>query len=325
MKMKTRVTEMLGIEYPIFLGGMHNVTNAQLAAAVSQAGGIGFIPAATYPSKEALTEEIRKAKKITDKPIGINISMLPSLAMGEITEQYVDVIIAEGIKVVETSGRTPKDIAPRLKEAGVKIFHKVVDVKHAHKALLDGADGIIIVGYEAGGHPGLNEVGSFVNFQEAINEIDAPIVAAGGICSGKGMLAALSMGAEGILMGTAFMATHECPIHEKVKCWIVESKTTDTMITQKSIRNPVRCIKNPYAHMVLGYEQKGATIETLLPMIKGDLGRNAILNGNLDGAQITMGQCAGLIENLMTCDELIQSIVKEAEAELSRTNMIFQE
>lgn len=321
--MKTKITEMLGIEYPIFLGGMQNVTNATLAAAVSEAGGLGFIPAATYPSKELLRAEIRMARALTKKPIGVNISMLPTLAVGEITEQYVDVIIEEGITVVETSGRSPKDIAPKLKAAGVRILHKVVEAKHAQKAINDGADAIILVGYEAAGHPGLNEVGTFVNLQDTIAKIDVPVIAAGGICNGKGLLAALCMGADGVLMATAFMATVECPIHDNIKTWIQKSKITDTMIAQRSIRNPVRCIKNSYAHMILGYESRGATLENLLPFIKGEIGKKALQDGDIDGALLTLGQCVGLIDKIMTCKELIESMVIEAKIALDRTNSIF--
>ncbi len=162
-----------------------------------------------------------------------------------------------------------------------------------------------------------------MNLQDTLAKIDVPVIAAGGICNGKGLLAALSMGAEGVLMATAFMATVECPIHDNIKTWIQKSKITDTMIAQRSIRNPIRCIKNNYAHMILGYESRGANIETLLPFIKGEIGKKALQDGEIDGAIITLGQCVGLIDRIMTCKELIEGMVIDAKRELDRTNRIF--
>lgn len=321
--MKTRITDMLGIKYPILKGGMQWLSKAELVAAVSNAGGLGFLTAASFTSKEELIAEIRKTKSLTDKPFGVNISMLPEVVKGELTNDFVAAVIEEKIPVVETAGRSPEPIVPALKEAGVKIIHKVVSPRFAKKAESVGVDAIVLVGYEAGGHPGLDQVGTYVNLPKTVQEVKIPVVAAGGVCNGRSLVAAMALGADGVMMGTRLMATKECPVHQAIKDWMVEASETDTMITQRSIKNAFRCIRNDHAYMVLGLEQSGATLQDLLPVIGGGRGRKALSEGLINNASIPMGQCVGLIDSIPTVKEVIDSMVSEAEQIMGRVSSVF--
>jgi nitronate monooxygenase len=316
--MKTRITELLGIQYPILCGGMQWLSRAELAAAVSNAGGLGFLTAATFTSKADLVSEIRKTKALTDKPFGVNISMLPEVVKGELTDEFVAAVIEEKVPVVETAGRSPEPLIPVLKKAGVKLLHKVTAARFAKKAESLGVDAVILVGYEAGGHPGLDQVGTFVNLPQTVRQLKIPVIAAGGVCDGHSLAAALAMGAEGVLMATRFMASQECPVHPAVKEWMVQASETDTMITQRSIRNAFRCIRNEHALMVLGMEQGGATLKDLLPVIGGGRGRKALMEGAINNASIPMGQCVGYISEIQTVKEIIDTMVDEAKQAAER-------
>ncbi len=214
MSFKTKLTEMLGIDYPILQGGMQWLARAEFVAAVSEAGCLGFITAASFPSKQELRDEIHKAKELTNKPFGVNVSMLPGLAAEDMTEQYFEVIIDEKIPVVETSGRSPEPFVPPLKEAGIKLIHKVPAVRFAQKAQSVGADAVTIVGFECAGHPGMDDVTTFVLIPRAAETLNIPVIAGGGIANGRTMLAALALGAEGVVMGTRFVGQAAGLIHE---------------------------------------------------------------------------------------------------------------
>jgi nitronate monooxygenase len=291
---------------------MQWLSKAELAAAVSEAGGLGLMTAASFPDPEELRDEIKKARTLTKKPIGINISMLPILMEGDITKRYVDIVVEEKIPVVETSGRSPEALIPALKEGGVKIIHKVPAVRFARKAESVGADAVTIVGFECGGHPGMDDVTSMVLIPRAAESINIPIVAGGGIADGRGLMAALSLGADAVVMGTRFLATKECPAHDNFKEWLVEAQETDTMMIERSIRNAVRVMRNETAEKVLDMEEKGATLDELIVYISGKVGKEAWMSGNLDGATIACGQNVGLIHEVKTVKEVIDGIITDA-------------
>ncbi|RJP23380.1 MAG: nitronate monooxygenase [Candidatus Abyssobacteria bacterium SURF_5] len=321
---KTRITEMLGIEYPILSGGMQWLSRAELATAVSEAGGLGFITAASFADPEELRDELKKAKAMTKKPFGVNVSMLPVLLEGDTTRRYIEVICEEKVPVVETSGRNPEAFVPALKEAGIKLIHKVPAVRFARKAESIGADAVTIVGFECGGHPGMDDVTSFVLIPRASESLNIPIIAGGGIADARGFLAALALGAEGVVMGTRFVATKECPAHQNFKDWMVQAQETDTMMIERSIRNAVRVMKNDVAQKVLEMENKGATLDELIVYISGKLGKGAWLSGDLDSATIAAGQCVGLVHDVISVKELIDGIVRDARLIMNRLNGIVQ-
>ena len=316
--MKTRITELLGIEKPIMLGGLQWISRAEFVASVSNAGGTGFIPAATLGCAEKLTEEIRRAKDLTDKPFGVNISMLPDANAGG-QEWILEVLKAEQIPFVETSGRLDTGLVSALKSLGIRIVHKLTSPKHAVSAEKAGVDAIVLVGYEGGGHPGMDQVGTFVNLPRTVESVSVPVIAAGGVCDGKSMAAALTLGAEGVMMGTRFIATKECPVHENYKQWILDADITDTLIIQRSIRNAFRAIHNEKAEQVLGLEQTGISLKELLPHISGKKGLAAIGNGDMHSAVLTAGQCAGRIHEVLTCRELVDQLMNGCREALQRT------
>jgi nitronate monooxygenase len=321
---KTRITEMLGIEYPIIQGGMQWLSKAELASAVSEAGGLGFMTAASFPDPSELRDELQKARSLTKKPVGVNVSMLPVIMEGETTKRYIEVIVDEKVPVVETSGRNPEPYVPALKEAGVKLIHKVPAVRFARKAEAVGADAVTIVGFECGGHPGMDDVTSMILIPRAAESLGIPVIAGGGIADARGFLAALALGAEGVVMGTRFLATKECPAHANFKEWLVEAQETDTMIIERSIRNAVRVMKNETGQKVLEMEQQGATLDELIVYISGKVGQQAWLSGDLDGATIACGQNVGLIHEVLTVKQVIDNIVNGAREILTRLNGIVQ-
>ncbi|MEW5947723.1 MAG: nitronate monooxygenase [bacterium] len=315
---KTRITEMLGIKYPILQGGMQWLAKAELVSAVANAGGFGFITAVSFASAKELRNEIGKTRGMTDKPFGVNISMLPVMMPGDMTEQYVDAACEEGIPAVETAGRSPEPYVARLKQAGVKLIHKVPAVRFAKKAESVGADAVTIVGFECGGHPGMDDVPTSILVPKAVDELNVPVIAGGGFCDGRGLVAALAWGAEAILMGTRFMASRESPMHENFKRWMVEAKETDTMIVERSIRNAARVIVNDAAKTVAKMEGEGATLEELLPVISGRVGLEAYLGGDVNRGVIACGEVVGRISEIKTVKEIVEGIVAEAEQVMER-------
>jgi nitronate monooxygenase len=315
---KTRITEMLGIQHPILQGGMQWLAKAELVAAVSNAGGLGFITAVSFSTPDELRAEIRKTRAMTDKPFGVNISMLPVFMPGDLTEIYMDVACEEGIPVLETAGRNPEPYIAKLKSAGVKLIHKVPAVRFAKKAESVGVDAVTVVGFECGGHPGMDDVPSLIVLPKAAQALSIPVIAAGGFCDGRSLVAALSLGAEAILMGTRFMASAESPMHDNFKQWMVEAQETDTMIVERSIRNAARIMKNEAAQTVARMEAEGAGLSELLPVIAGKVGLEAYLSGDIQRGTIACGQVVGRIHEIKSVREIMDDIIAEAEAVVAR-------
>ena len=308
---KTKITEMLGIDFPIIGGGMQWLSRAELTAAVSNAGGLGIMTSANFISGEELQREIRKAKDLTDKPFGVNVNLYPHRPLP--TDEFIDVIIKEGVKAVETSGvRSPEEYVPRLREGGVKVIHKVATVKHAVKAQQVNVDAVAIVGFEAAGHIGMEDVSTLVLIPSAVAALEIPVIAGGGIADGRGFVAALVLGAQGVVIGTRFMATKECPLLPNVKQWLIESKETETMLIQRAFRNTVRVLSNKASKEALELENRGASMEDLLPFASGIKTKELIETGNLDTGVLACGQAVGLIHDVPTVKEVIDSIVTES-------------
>lgn len=309
--MKTRMTELLNIEYPIFCGGMFRVGRAPLVAAVSEAGGLGFLTSAHYETAEALRAEIRRAKQLTKKPIGVNITLSPRrLALPN--EAYIEVLIEEGVRVVETAGRNPEKYLPTLKEHGVTVIHKVPSVRYAKKAEQLGVDAVAIVGIEGGGHPGEGDIGSFVLIPKTVDSVSIPVIAGGGIADGRGLAAALALGADGVLMGTRFMAAKESLLHDNVKRWMVEAKESDSMLIQRTIGSTHRVAKNDVALQVLEAERRGASIDELYPLITGKRTEKVFYEGDVNAGVWSCGASVGLIDGVLSAKEVIERMVSEA-------------
>lgn len=319
---RTRLTELLGTKYPIIQGGLQWLATAQLASAVSEAGGLGIISSLSFPDKEALRKEIHRMKEMTQKPFGVNLSMLPELTKGDRTEEILEIILEEKVPVVETSGRSPEPFIQKLKKEGIKLIHKVPSVRFGKKAELIGADAVTIVGFECGGHPGMDDVTSLVLIPIVASSVRIPIIAGGGIADARGFLAALALGAEGVVMGTRFVATQECPAHPRIKEWFIKARETDTMIIQRSIRNAARVIKNKAAEKTLTMEQKGASLEELLTIISGQMGQKALQEGDIEEAIIACGQCVGLIHEIKSVKEVIEEIIQGAQSILHKLNSL---
>jgi NADH:quinone reductase (non-electrogenic) len=316
----TRLTQMLGIKYPIVQGGLQWLATAQLASAVSEAGGLGIISSHSFPDQESLRKEIRRMKEKTPKPFGVNLSMLPELTKGDRTIEMLQVILEEKVPVVETSGRSPEAFIQKLKSEGIKVIHKVPSVRFAQKAESIGADAVTIVGFECGGRPGMDDVTSLVLIPRAAESIKIPIIAGGGIADGRGFLAALALGAEGVVMGTRFVATQECPTHPRIKECFVKARETDTIMIYRSIKNAARVLKNKAAEKTLSLEQKGATLEELMAVIGGRMSRNAYQEGDGDEVVIGCGQCVGLIHEIKSVKEVIEDMIRDAQSILQKLN-----
>jgi NAD(P)H-dependent flavin oxidoreductase YrpB (nitropropane dioxygenase family) len=319
-KFKTKITEMLGIEHPILSGGMQWLSRAELVAAVGNAGAIGFMTAESFETPEDLRQEIRKIRTLTDKPFGVNLSMIPEFGLPARTLKFCDVVCEEGVKVVETAGRSPEPLIPVLKAAGVKIIHKLTSVRHALTAQRLGVDAVTMIGFGSGGHIGNDNVASFVLIPKAVAALDIPVIAGGAICNGRGFLGALAMGAEAILMGTAFMMTRESPIHQNIKDRLVATQETGTALLLTTIKNPIRCMKNKLADECLLIEEKGAGFEEIIRTVSGGKGQVAYSTGDPDAAPIACGQIAGLIDEIKSVKEVIDGIISQAEVLLARLN-----
>jgi NAD(P)H-dependent flavin oxidoreductase YrpB (nitropropane dioxygenase family) len=308
---QTRITEMFGIRYPIICGGMFGIGRAELIAAVANAGGIGFMVGSTFGEDlDALRAEIRKARDLTDGPVGLNINLFPA-ARPQPIEEWVRVAVEEKIPVVETSGRSPGNIVEDLHKGGVKIMHKVPGVRYANTAERLGCDAVCIVGYECGGHPGLEMVTSLVLVPACVDAVDIPVVAGGGFADGRGLAAALALGADAVLMGTRFMATQECRGHPAWKEYMVKATESDTAYVMASIGNPSRVAKNALTDKVLEMEARGTTIEELLPVI-GGRGTSAFEDGQVEDTFASVGQAVGLVHDVPTVQELFERMIEEA-------------
>ena len=312
--MKTRITELFGIEHPIIQGGMHYVGFAELAAAVSEAGGLGIITGLTQKTPEDLDKEIKKAKEMTDKPIGVNLTFLPSFTAPPYPE-YIDAIIENGITAVETAGRNPQEHLPRMQEAGIKIIHKCTSVRHSLKAQSIGCDAVSVDGFECGGHPGEDDIPNMILLPRAADELDIPFVASGGQADARSLVASLAMGAEGINMGTRFIATKEAPVHDNVKQAIVDASELDTALVMRPLRNTERVLKNEAVEEILKIErEKGADLQItdIIDQIAG-VYPEIMMEGTMDRGAWSCGMVAGLINDVPTCKELIDGIMEEAE------------
>lgn len=317
--MKTRITELFGIEHPIIQGGMHFVGFAELAAAVSNAGGLGIITGLTQGTPERLGNEIARCKDMTDKPFGVNLTFLPSLTPPDYPG-LVQTIIDNGVKIVETAGNNPVQYLPPLKDAGIMVIHKCTSVRHSLKAQSIGCDAVSVDGFECGGHPGEDDIPNFILLPRAAEEIEIPFVASGGMADARSLVAALAMGAEGMNMGTRFIATKEAPVHDNVKRALVVASELDTRLVMRRIRNTERVLNNAAVERLLDKEQAlGAKIkfEDIADEVAGVYPR-IMREGNMDAGAWSCGMVAGLIHDIPTVQELIDRVMAEADELINR-------
>ena len=314
--MKNRVTEMLGIQFPIIQGGMQWVGYAELASAVSNAGGLGILTALTQPTPDDLRREIERCRAMTDKPFAVNLTILPSIKPPPYAE-YMQVIFESGIKIVETAGNNPRDFAPKFKEQGITVVHKCTSVRHALSAERHGVDIISIDGFECAGHPGEDDVTNLILIPAAVRACKIPVVASGGIADGYQMAACMALGAQGINMGTRFMCTVEAPIHDKVKQALLKGTERDTNLIFRTMHNTSRVFKNAVSDEVVALERKGAEFEAVRHLVAGARGRNAMKTGDVDAGIVSAGMVIGLINDIPTCSELIERIVRECRLSLA--------
>ncbi|MFD2754669.1 NAD(P)H-dependent flavin oxidoreductase [Comamonas terrae] len=313
--MKTRITELFGIEHPIIQGGMHHVGLAELASAVSNAGGLGIITGLTQRTPELLAREIARCREMTDKPFGVNLTFLPSVNPPDYPG-YVKAITDGGVKIVETAGNNPQKWMPALKEAGIKVIHKCTSVRHALKAEAIGCDAISVDGFECGGHPGEDDIPNFILLPRAAEELKIPFVASGGMADGRSLVAALALGAEGMNMGTRFIATQEAPVHDNVKQAIVAASELDTRLVMRPLRNTERVLTNSAVERLLQKERElgpAITFEDILPEVAGVYPR-IMQNGDMEAGAWSCGMVAGLIRDVPTVQQLIDSIMAQAHA-----------
>jgi nitronate monooxygenase len=313
--MKTRITELFGIKHPIIQGGMHYVGFAEMAAAVSNAGGLGIITGLTQRTPELLAKEIARCRQMTDKPFGVNLTFLPALTPPDYPG-YIKAIVEGGVKIVETAGNYPQKFLPLLKENGIKVIHKCTSVRHSLKAEQIGCDAVSVDGFECGGHPGEDDIPNMILLPRAADELKIPFVASGGMADGRSLVAALSMGADGINMGTRFIATKEAPVHEKVKQALIAASELDTRLVMRPLRNTERVLTNAAVERLLEKERAlGAELkfEDIIAEVAGVYPR-VMTDGDVDAGAWSCGMVAGLIHDIPTCKELIDRIMNQAEA-----------
>jgi len=312
--MKTRITELFSIKHPIIQGGMHYVSFAELAAAVSNAGGLGIITALTQKTPKDLAGEIVRCREITNEPFGVNLTFLPTVSSPDY-QGYINAIIDNGVKIVETAGRNPQEYLPKLKEAGVKIIHKCTSVRHALKAEKIGCDAVSVDGFECGGHPGEDDIPNMILLPRAADELKIPFVASGGMADARSLVASLSLGAEGINMGTRFIATKEAPVHENVKQAILAAKEIDTRLVMRPLKNTERVLNNAAVEQLLEKEAslgKNIKFEDIIDEVVGVYPK-VMMDGDINSGAWSCGMVAGLIYDLPSCTELVERIMSEAE------------
>jgi nitronate monooxygenase len=316
--LKTKITEMFGVDHPIVQGGLMWIAKAELTAAVANAGAMGFMTALSFETPEALRKEIAKVRDMTDKPFGINLTFLPSLRQPDYAG-YLQICAEEGIEFIETAGRNPEPYMEHLKAGGMKVLHKCTSVRHALKAQAIGCDAVSIDGFECAGHPGEDDVTSLILIPITADALDIPIVASGGFGDGRGLAAALALGADGMNMGTRFVATREAPLHQNLKQAMVDHRETDTTLVMRSLRNTERVLRNQTAEKVIEIESTGtATIADIAEYVSGRRGYEEVLEkGNVQEGVMAAGQVMGLIHDIPTVAELIERIMAEAEAIIS--------
>jgi len=312
--LRTRFTQMFGVQHPIVQGGMQWVGRASLVSAVANAGALGFITALTQPTPEDLEQEIKRCRDLTDKPFGVNLTILPALKAPPYAE-YRQAIIESGVKIVETAGYNPQEHIAELKKHGIKVIHKCTAVRHAVKAEKIGADAISIDGFECAGHPGEDDIPGLILIPAAADRVTIPMIASGGFGDGRGLAAALALGAEGINMGTRFMCTVEAPIHQNVKEQLVANDERSTDLIFRTMHNTARVARNAVSQEVLAVERKGgATIDDVRHLVAGTRGRAVYEGGDPNFGIWSAGMVQGLIHDIPTCAELVARIVAEAEA-----------
>ena len=312
--MKTRITELFGIEHPVIQGGMHHVGFAEMAAAVSNAGGLGIITGLTQPSPKDLANEIAKCNDMTDKPFGVNLTFLPGFANPDYPG-YIEAIIAGNVRIVETAGRSPEQYMPLMKEAGIKVIHKCTSVRHSLKAERIGCDAVSVDGFECGGHPGEDDIPNMILLPRAAEELSIPFVASGGIGNAQQLVAALALGADGVNMGTRFIATKEAPVHQNVKEALVGASELDTTLIMRPLRNTERVLKNDAVTRIQEKEKElgeNIQINDIMDEVAGVYPK-IMSEGDMDAGAWSCGMVAGLIHDIPTCDELVGGMVKEAE------------
>ncbi|MBU7573763.1 MAG: nitronate monooxygenase [Hydrogenophaga sp.] len=318
-EMKTAITEMFGIQHPIIQGGMHYVGFAEMAAAVSNAGGLGIITGLTQGTPEKLANEIARCKDMTDKPFGVNLTILPTLTPPDYPG-LVKAVIEGGVKVVETAGRNPVELLPPLKDAGIKVIHKCTSVRHSLKAQEIGCDAVSVDGFECGGHPGEDDVPNFILLPRAADELEIPFVSSGGMADGRSLVASLAMGAQGMNMGTRFIATKEAPVHDNVKQAILAASELDTRLVMRPLRNTERVLNNAAVERLIQKEKAlgdAITIQDILPEVAGVYPK-IMTEGAMDEGAWSCGMVAGLIHDIPTCQELIDRIMLQAEEIIAR-------
>ncbi|WP_459617342.1 NAD(P)H-dependent flavin oxidoreductase [Bordetella sp. 2513F-2] len=311
--METAITRLFGIRHPIVQGGMQWVARAELAAAVSNAGGLGILTALTQPTPEALAREIERTRELTDQPFGVNLTFLPTLKPVPY-EAYRDAIVDSGVKIVETAGNNPAAHMPVFRAAGIRVIHKCTTARHALKAQAIGVDVVSIDGFECAGHVGEDDIPGLILIPATVAKLRIPVIASGGFGSAAGLVAALALGAEGINMGTRFMCTVESPVHMNIKQAIVANTEFDTCLILRSLRNTSRVARTPLSESVIAMERGGATIEEIGPRVAGVKGRRAYEEGDVDGGIWTVGMVQALIHDIPTCAELVARIMSGAES-----------
>jgi NAD(P)H-dependent flavin oxidoreductase YrpB (nitropropane dioxygenase family) len=319
--MKNQICELLGIQYPIIQGGMQWVGLAEMASAVSNAGGLGMLTGLSQATPEDLTKEIERCRTMTDKPFGVNMTIFPTINPPPY-EAYIDAIIASGVTVVETAGNGAIKFIPKLKAAGIKIIHKCVAVRHAIKAESLGVDAISIDGFECAGHPGEEDIPGLVLIPAAVSALKIPVIASGGIGDGRGMAAALALGAQGVNMGTRFCATQEAPIHANIKQALVDADERSTNLIFRTLNNTARVLKNDISDEVVSMENRAGGVDfgDIRHLVAGARGREALRDGNPNDGIVTAGMVVGLIHDIPTCADLLERMVKEAKEHLDRAS-----
>lgn len=321
---QTKMTQLLGIQHPIMQGGMQHLGTPELAAAVSNAGGLGTINVTIYPEFEDFRAAVQKMKSLTDKPFAVNVSIPPDVNPGDKTGEYLKICSEEGVKIIELAGGNPAPFAPVIKGYCMTLIVKMAALKHAKKAQSVGADMVTIVGYEVAGHPGMGELSSFVLADKVSHELDIPVMLGGGVADGYGLAGALSLGCAGVVMGTRFVASTEAVISDAHKQWIVDHQEGDTTTCQRSIRNMVRVANTASAQACLEMEKKGATLQELMAVISGRNSKDAYQSGEVEKGLFPVGQTIGLIQDVKPCKEIIDEVMAQAEAQIARVNAMLK-
>ncbi len=311
--MKTRFTTLFGVSFPLMSGGMMWISKAPLVAAVANAGGLGVLTALSHPDPEAFRKEIQATRALTAQPFGVNLTLLPTLKPVPY-ERYLQVALEEGIDIVETAGRSPEPFMPLLKAKKVKVIHKCTSLRHALKAEALGCDAVSIDGFECAGHPGEEDIGGLVLIPRVTKALQIPVIASGGFADGRGLVAALALGSEGINMGTRFLLTKEAPLNEELKQKLANAQENETSLIFRSLKNSARVYDNEQAQAILRLEAAGKGIEEIAPLASGLRGFKAYQSGDDQHAVLTLGQVVGLIDDIPSVEELIQRIMKEAKS-----------